>query len=41
MNLDTEQVIVEAKLSTGRVQELIESSGRMSIFRGHGAKGGD
>ena len=39
MNLDNEQVIVETTLPTGKVQELIENSGRMAILRGLGTPG--
>lgn len=39
VNLDNEQVIVETTLSTGKVQELLENSGRLAILRGLGASG--
>ncbi|XP_068706238.1 copper chaperone for superoxide dismutase-like [Montipora foliosa] len=39
VNLDNEQVIVETTLPTGKVQELIENSGRMAILRGLGTPG--
>ena len=40
MNLAEEQVVVETLLPSGQIQELLESTGRNTVLRGHGAGGG-
>ena len=40
VDLSNEQVIVETSLPSGKVQDLLEQTGKTAIFRGHGYKKG-
>lgn len=40
VNLSEEQVVVETSLPSGQIQKLLESTGRNTVLRGHGAGGG-